>query len=116
LRIKDKIILSSLFLLALQFVVDLSLFQNCRSIRFPILEASQQNIFHGVGFNPHAQPRTWRARVSLFVWVITLDLFGLEGLTISYVNASVAVGIIGPRQPYCFFEVWDILPAPEKKM
>ena len=27
------------------------------------------------------KPPTWRARVSLFVWVITLDLYGMGGPT-----------------------------------
>jgi hypothetical protein len=27
---------------------------------------------------PQAKPPTWRTRVSLFVWVITLDLSGME--------------------------------------
>jgi hypothetical protein len=35
------------------------------------------------GCEPHAQPPTWRTRVSLFVWVITLDLSGMGGPTSS---------------------------------
>jgi hypothetical protein len=32
---------------------------------------------------PHAKPSTWRTGVSLFVWVITLDLSGMGGPTSS---------------------------------
>jgi hypothetical protein len=35
------------------------------------------------GCQPHAKPPTWRTRVSLFVWVITLDLSGMVGPTSS---------------------------------
>jgi hypothetical protein len=37
--------------------------------------------FMGWDCQPHAQPPTWRTRVSLFVWVITLDLSGMGGPT-----------------------------------
>jgi hypothetical protein len=63
---------------------------------------STEHIFHGVGVFPHVQPRTWRARVSLFVWVITFDVSGVEGLISRYASASVALGIIRPLQPCCF--------------
>jgi len=39
--------------------------------------------FMGWGCQPHAQPPTWRTRISLFVWVITFDLTGMDGLTSS---------------------------------
>ena len=42
---------------------------------------SEQIIFKVWGCQPHAQPPTWRTRVSIFVWVIALDLFGMEGPT-----------------------------------
>ena len=35
------------------------------------------------GCQPHTQPPTWRTRVSLFVWVIALDLSGMGGPTSS---------------------------------
>ena len=35
------------------------------------------------GCQPYAQPPTWRTRISLLVWVITLDLSGMGGPTIS---------------------------------
>jgi hypothetical protein len=44
----------------------------------------RNNIFFmGWGCWPHAQRPTWGARVSLFVWVITLDLSGMGGPTSS---------------------------------
>jgi hypothetical protein len=42
---------------------------------------SEQIIFMVWGCQPHAQPPTWRTRVSLFIWVIALDLSGMGGLT-----------------------------------
>jgi hypothetical protein len=44
---------------------------------------SRNNIFYGVGLLASAQPPTWRTRVSLFVWVITLDLSGMGDPTSS---------------------------------
>jgi hypothetical protein len=42
------------------------------------------NYFYGVGLSaPLPTPPTWRTRVSLFVWVITLDLSGIGGPTSS---------------------------------
>jgi len=40
-------------------------------------------VFTGQGGQPCAQPPTWRIRVSLFVWVIALDLSGMGGDTIN---------------------------------
>jgi hypothetical protein len=65
------------------------------STRFPILEASQQNVFFmGSGIKPHSEPPTWRTRVSLFVCAISLDLFGVRGPSSSYATASIAIRII----------------------
>ena len=44
---------------------------------------SEQIIFTAWSCQPHAQPPTWRTRVSLFVWVTTLDLSGMGGPTSS---------------------------------
>ena len=50
------------------------------SLRFP-----ECNFFlPGWGRHPHAKPPTWRAWVSLFVWVITFDLSGLGEPASSY--------------------------------
>jgi hypothetical protein len=39
------------------------------------VEVSRQSLsFIGWGCQPHAQPPTWRTRVSLFTWVVTFDL------------------------------------------
>jgi hypothetical protein len=69
------------FLSALQPWVSLGLLDN----QSPLLSVSFRgwllgfgtNYFYGVGLS--AQPPTWRTRVSLFVWVITLDLSGMRG-------------------------------------
>jgi hypothetical protein len=37
----------------------------------------------GWGCWPHAQPPTWWTKVSLFVWILTPDLPGMEDLTSS---------------------------------
>jgi hypothetical protein len=39
-------------------------------------------------------PTTWRARVSLFVWIITFDLSGMGDATSSYTTAAIALRII----------------------
>jgi len=44
---------------------------------------SEQIIFSVWGCQPHGQPPTWRTTVSLFVWVIILDLSGMGGPTSS---------------------------------
>jgi hypothetical protein len=54
--------------------------------------------FYGEGPLPHAQPPTWRARVSLFVWIITFDLSGMGDPTSSYATAGIALRIIWPRK------------------
>ena len=44
---------------------------------------SEQIIFTVWGCQPHAHPLTWRTRLFLFVWVITLELSGMGGPTSS---------------------------------
>jgi len=63
------------------------------SILFPILEASQQTQFYGVGLSVSC-PTPNLERVSLFVWVITTDLSGMGVPAISYTAASIAFRII----------------------
>jgi len=58
-----------------------------------------------MGFTHHAQPRIWRARFSLVVWVVTFDLSGVKGLISNYATAIVALRIILPLQPCCFVKV-----------
>jgi hypothetical protein len=57
-------------------------------------------IFTVRGFQPHVQPATWRTRVSLFVWLLPLDLSGLGGPTSSYATASIALGVSGALKPH----------------
>jgi hypothetical protein len=59
------------------------------------LEATQQkNIFMGWGCQTHAQPPTWKTRISLFVWVITFDLSDRGDPTSSYATTTMALRII----------------------
>jgi hypothetical protein len=37
----------------------------------------------------------WRIRVSLFVWLLPLDLFGMDDSTSSYATAGVALRVSG---------------------
>jgi hypothetical protein len=60
------------------------------SVRFPVLEASQQMYSNGVKLQSHAQPPTWRTSLSLFGWVITFDLSDMRGPTSSYATASIS--------------------------
>jgi hypothetical protein len=43
------------------------------------------------GRQPLAQLPTWRARVSLLVWIIPFDLSGMGGSTSSYATAGIAL-------------------------
>jgi hypothetical protein len=51
----------------------------------------ETTLFVGWGCQLHAQSPPWRARISLFVWVITFDLSGMADPTISYASASIAL-------------------------
>jgi hypothetical protein len=54
------------------------------------------------GYQPHAQPPTWRTRVPLFVWVITFDLSGKGDPASSYATADIALRIVWPRKPHYY--------------
>jgi hypothetical protein len=69
-------------LLALPSMVDLSLIFSFRSF-------STVLIFMGWDYKSHTQPLTWRTRISLFVWIITLNMWGMGGTTSSYATASI---------------------------
>jgi hypothetical protein len=100
-----------LLFLALQSLVDLSLFHSC-PLLFSVLwltslvlyicksllmlsclhcfqlvssfrRSSKYIFFMGWGCQPHVQPRTWRTRVSCFVWVITLTCLAWEALPVA---------------------------------
>jgi hypothetical protein len=43
----------------------------------------------------HAQLSTWRTSVSLFVWLLPLDLSGLGGPTNRYATADIALRVSG---------------------
>jgi hypothetical protein len=75
----------------------LASYNDCRSNAksFSAVEA-----FYGLGCQPHAQPPTWRAKVSLFVWIITFDLSGMGDPTSSYATAGIALRITRPRKPH----------------
>jgi hypothetical protein len=85
-----------LLLRALQPMMNLGHFYDCSPyVRLKSLKVSQQlKLFTGWGWKPHAQPPTWRARVSLFVWIVTFDLSGMGDRTSSYATACIAVRII----------------------
>jgi hypothetical protein len=57
-------------------------------------------IFTVWGCQPHVQPQTWRTRVSLFVWLLPLDLSSLGGLTSSYATAGIALRVSGALKPH----------------
>jgi hypothetical protein len=61
---------------------------------------SEQLIFMVWGCQPHAQPPTWRSRVSLFVWLLPLDLSDVGDPTSSYATASIALRISGALKPH----------------
>jgi len=46
----------------------------------------------------NASTPTWRTRVSLFVWTLTLILSGKGDPTNSYATAGIALGILEVRQ------------------
>ena len=50
------------------------------------------------GAGPKPQPRTWRTRVSLFVWPFTLILSGKGDLTSSYATTGIALRILKVRE------------------
>ena len=54
--------------------------------------------FLGRGCWPCAQPPTWRARVSLFVWLLPFDLSGLGDPTSSYATAGIALRVAEARK------------------
>jgi hypothetical protein len=57
-------------------------------------------IFMVWGCRPHAQPPTWRTRVSLFVWLLPLHLTGLGGQTSNCATAGIAVRVSGALKPH----------------
>jgi hypothetical protein len=62
-------------------------------------------IFMGWG-QPHAQPPTWRTSVSLFIWLLPLDLSGLGDPTSSYATTIIALRVSGGLKPHHHNKVW----------
>jgi hypothetical protein len=58
-----------------------------------------QNFFMRWGCQFHAQLPTWRTRVSLFIWVISLDLSGMGDPASSYATAGIVPRILWPCKP-----------------
>ena len=61
--------------------------------------------FTGWHYQPHAQPPSWRTRVSLLVWIITFDLSGVWYHTSGITTASIALRIIWPRKPHHYVKI-----------
>jgi hypothetical protein len=57
-------------------------------------------IFMVWGCQPHTQPPTWKTRVSLFAWLLPLNLSGLGGPTSSYATAGIALRVSGVLKPH----------------
>jgi hypothetical protein len=57
-------------------------------------------VFTVWGCYPHAQPPTRRTRVSLFVWLLPLDLSGMCDPTSSYATAGIALTVSGALTPH----------------
>ena len=74
---------------------------------FAVYQSFQSNLWGFFNINcfagwdqPHAQPPTWRTGVSVFVWVITLDLSGMGGPTSNYATASIVPWLIRSLKPH----------------
>jgi hypothetical protein len=77
-------------------MMNLGRFYDCSPyVRLQSLKVSQQlKLFTGWGRQPHAQPPTWMAMVSIFVWIITFDLSGMGDPTSSYATDGIALRIV----------------------
>jgi hypothetical protein len=81
----------------------LTVFSHCMPIsgrNFNCIVFSKKIFFTGLVCQPNAQLPTWRARVSLSVWNLTVDLSGLGDPVSSYATASISLEIIGARKPH----------------
>jgi hypothetical protein len=63
-----------------------------------LCEVSWQKICTGWGRQPHAQPPTWRTRVSLLVWHLPRNLSGMGGRTSTYVATGIGLEFIGAHK------------------
>jgi hypothetical protein len=64
------------------------------------LLVSEQFSFYGVRLLASRQTPTWRTRVSLFVWLVSLDLSAMGDPTSSYATAGVALRVSGALKPH----------------
>jgi hypothetical protein len=48
-----------------------------------------------IRFLNNLEPQIWRIRVSLFFWLLLLDLSGMGDPTSSYATAGIALGVSG---------------------
>jgi hypothetical protein len=76
-------------------------YSSCRTLAAShnLCEVSLQRIFTGWCRQPHAQPSTWRTRVSLLVWHLPRNLSGMGGPASSYAAASMALEFTGAHKP-----------------
>jgi hypothetical protein len=75
-------------------------YSSCRTLAasHTLCGVSWQRIFTGWGRQPHAQPPTWRTRVSLLVWHLPRNLSAVGGPTSSYAAAGIALEFIGAHK------------------
>jgi hypothetical protein len=66
---------------------------HCRSVRLLFLLISKQLNFYGVILLASHPTPTWRTSVSLFVWLLPLDLSGLGSATSSYATVGIALRV-----------------------
>jgi hypothetical protein len=66
----------------------------------PIICFPNNLVFTVWGCYSDAQPPTWRTRVSLFVWLLPLDLSGMGAPTSSYATAGIALRVSGALKPH----------------
>jgi hypothetical protein len=67
----------------------------CRSLWLLLLWISKQLDFCGLRLLASRPNPTWKTRVSLFVWLLPLDLSGLGGPTSSYTTTGIALRVSG---------------------
>jgi hypothetical protein len=60
----------------------------------------EQFNFYGVRLLASCPTPTWRARVSLFIWLLPLDLSGMGAPTTSYATAGIALRVSGALKPH----------------
>jgi hypothetical protein len=61
---------------------------------------SEQFSFYDVRLVASRPTPTWKTRVSLFVWLLPLDLSGMGDPTSSYATAGIALRVSGALKPH----------------